>query len=76
MKVRTKEIKTEEISQIERKIIAEIDPEYYKDELEKTFRDVIKNVAIKGFRPGKAPRSIVEKLYGEAIKEEVLHRIE
>ena len=76
MNVKAKEIRTEDLSQIEKKIIAEIDFDYYKSELEKTYRDVIKNVAIKGFRPGKAPRSIVERLYGEAIREEVLHRIE
>jgi len=76
MNIKTKEIKTEDVSQVEKKIIAEIDFDYYKGELEKTYRNVIKNVAIKGFRPGKAPRSMVEKLYGEAIKEEVLHKIE
>ncbi|MCX7944217.1 MAG: trigger factor [Deltaproteobacteria bacterium] len=76
MKVKTKDIKLEEISQIERRLIVEIDPEYYKEELEKTYKELMKNVAIKGFRPGKAPRSIIEKLYGSAIKEEVIHRIE
>ncbi len=76
MKVRTKDVKLEEINQIERKIIASIDPEYFKDELEKSFKDVTKNIAIKGFRPGKAPRSIVERLYGEAIKDDLLHKME
>lgn len=76
MKVKTKEVRVEDISQIEKKIIAEIDPQYFKDELEKTFRDVTKSIVIRGFRPGKAPRSMIEKLYGESIKEEVIHKIE
>ncbi len=76
MKVKVKEVKIEELNLIERKITAEIDSEYYHNEVEKSFKDVTKTIPIKGFRPGKAPRSIVEKLYGEAIREEVLHKIE
>ncbi|MGC9044223.1 MAG: trigger factor [Myxococcota bacterium] len=76
MKVKTKEVKMEDINQIEKRLIVEIDPQYYKDEFEKTIKDVIKNVAIKGFRPGKVPRSIVERLYGNEIKEDVIHKIE
>ncbi|MGB9599910.1 MAG: trigger factor, partial [Myxococcota bacterium] len=76
MKVKTKQVKMEDINQIEKRLIVEIDPQYYKDEFEKTIKDVIKNVAIKGFRPGKVPRSIVERLYGNEIKEDVIHKIE
>lgn len=76
MKIKTKEIKLEDINQIEKRLIVEIDSGYFKNELEKTYKDVIKNIAIKGFRPGKAPRTMIEKLYGENIKEEVTHKIE
>ncbi len=76
MKIQTKEIKLEDISQTEKKLTVEIDNNYFKNEIEKTYKDIIKNATIKGFRPGKAPRSIIERLYGENIKEEVIHRIE
>lgn len=74
--MKIKESKLEDINQIEKRLIVEIDSGYFRNELEKTYKYFIKNIAIKGFRPGKAPRAIIEKLYGENIKEEIIHKIE
>jgi trigger factor len=35
--------------------------------VEKKLREVAQRVAIKGFRPGKAPAQMVKKMYGEEI---------
>lgn len=52
----------------------ELDISIEKDELdrarERAFRDLVKNVRIPGFRPGKAPRRIFEAQYGTAGIEE------
>ena len=40
-------------------------------EMEKAFAAVAKNARIRGFRPGKAPRSVLQKMYGPAIAEDL-----
>jgi trigger factor len=38
---------------------------------ERAYRDIGKNARIKGFRPGKVPRAVLEKMYGASIGEEI-----
>ncbi len=47
-----------------------ISKEAAKKEYEKLLKDYAKKVQIKGFRKGKVPPSVLEKKYGEGIKEE------
>ncbi len=39
----------------------------FADAMERAFRKNVKNIALPGFRKGKAPRKLIEKTYGEAI---------
>lgn len=45
----------------------EIDAQSFKDAMMKSYRQNVKNIAVPGFRKGKVPKQIVEKLYGEAV---------
>jgi trigger factor len=38
---------------------------------ERAYRDLAKNARVKGFRPGKVPRAVLEKLYGASLGEEI-----
>ncbi len=38
---------------------------------ERTYRELARSARVKGFRPGKAPRSVLEKLYGPSVAEQV-----
>jgi len=38
---------------------------------ERAYRDIAKNARIKGFRPGKVPRAVLERMYGASIGEEI-----
>ena len=38
---------------------------------DRTYRSLAKEVRVKGFRPGKAPRSVLERMYGAGIPEEI-----
>lgn len=42
---------------------------------DRAYRDLAKQARIKGFRPGKAPRSVLEKMYGASIAEEIEHTL-
>jgi trigger factor len=65
----------EDISTVKKKLSIEVAPEAVNRELEKAFADVAKKAKIPGFRPGKAPKAIVERHYGDEVRGEVLHRL-
>lgn len=39
----------------------------YKPELDKKLRDFAKKATIRGFRPGKVPMSLIQKMYGKSL---------
>ena len=54
-----------------KKVNVIIPPELVSDEFDKTYQNLIKTVPIQGFRPGKAPRGLIEKRYGPQVALEV-----
>lgn len=61
----------EEISQVKRRITVEIDSKEITQKLDRAFRELSKKAKIKGFRPGKIPRKMLEQYYGKQIMNEV-----
>ena len=47
------------------KFTFDVEPEEFTKALDKAFEQEVKNVKIDGFRPGKAPRTVFNKVYGE-----------
>lgn len=60
-----------DLSANQKKIQVEIPPERVQKEIEVRYRDLAKTVRIKGFRPGKVPRSIIRSYFGKNIEHEV-----
>ncbi len=48
-------------------LLVEIDAVTFENAVEKVFKKNAKSIEIKGFRKGKAPRHMVEKMYGENV---------
>src|SRR5262245_5646497 len=44
-------------------------------EIEETYKNVMRSVQFPGFRPGKAPRKLVESKLGDRVMQEVLERL-
>jgi trigger factor len=65
----------EDISSVKKKITIEVEPDAVIKEMEKTITEIVKRAKIPGFRPGKAPKNIVEKHYGSEVHTEVLNRL-
>ena len=55
----------------------EIPPDEVEKAIEKTFRDLSQRVRVPGFRPGKAPRNLVERFLGgpESVQREGVDRL-
>ncbi len=65
----------EDITTVKKKLIIELTPDEVAKELDKALADVGKKAKIPGFRPGKAPKNVVERHYGDEVKSEVVHRL-
>lgn len=60
-----------ELSPNQKKLLVEIPAEEVKKQMDAKFRDLGRNVRIKGFRPGKVPLNILRSYYGKAVENEV-----
>ncbi len=49
------------------KLEIEIDAEQFEEAVQKAYLKMRKNVTVPGFRKGKAPRKMMEKMYGEGV---------
>ena len=48
-------------------LTVQVGPEEFEKALERAYRKNVKRINVPGFRKGKAPRKMVEKLYGEGV---------
>ncbi len=68
-------VQIESTGPFEKKILFEIPGEVVSKEVESTYRALNQNVKIKGFRPGKVPRSILERYYRTQVETEVSSKL-
>jgi len=65
----------EEISPVKRKISVEIPGDEVVKEVDSFYKDLGKKAKIKGFRPGKVPRNILERYFKDYVKAEVIQKL-
>ncbi len=68
-------VSVEEVSPVKKVLEIEIPKEKIAKELDKAYNTLKKQAKIKGFRPGKAPRSVLERLYKKDVDADVSSRI-
>jgi trigger factor len=64
-------IDVDEINPVQRKIRVELTPEKVAGEFNKAYHRLGQRVRVKGFRAGKAPRTVLQGIYGDEIKGQV-----
>ncbi len=65
----------EEISPIKKKITVEIPEDEVGKEVESIYKELGRTAKIKGFRPGKVPRNILERYFKDHVKAEVVRKL-
>ena len=65
----------EEINPVKKIIHFEIPRDEVARELDAAYKELKKTAKIKGFRPGKAPRSVLERLYGKNVTADVTSKL-
>ena len=68
-------IDIDNLSSTQRKIRVELPGEAVDKEFVRVYENLGRQAKIKGFRPGKAPRSVLEGIYGDEVKGQVLSRL-
>lgn len=68
-------VNSEELSATKKRLDVEIPPLQVKEAVETLYRDLNKRVRIKGFRQGKTPRDVLERHYGDYIKEQAISNL-
>jgi trigger factor len=67
----------EDLTPVRKRLRVEIPAATVRAELDRAFQTVGQGARLRGFRPGKAPRPVLERVYGEQIRREVLgHLVE
>ncbi len=63
-------VNTEDVSAVAKRLTVEIDRDQVAKSLDRIYKRVGRQARLKGFRPGKVPRSVLERHYGPQVKEE------
>ena len=61
----------ETVSPIQKRLSFTVPANQVTSELDKAYRNLAKSVRLRGFRPGKAPRRVLEQRFGKSIEQEV-----
>ncbi len=68
-------VSVEEINPIKKKMSVEVPEEQVIKEVESFYLELSRKAKIKGFRPGKVPRSILERHFKDYVKVEVIQKL-
>lgn len=65
----------EDVSSVKKKLHIQVAPDTIAQEMVKAVADAAKKAKIPGFRPGKAPKAVVERHYAAEIETEVMNKL-
>jgi trigger factor len=65
------QVEIENLSEVKRKVQIEVPSTEVARELDRAYKQLGKRAKVKGFRPGKVPRSVLEMYYRKEIEQEV-----
>ena len=69
------QVTVEDVSSVKKILHIEIPEKQIVSELDKAYNDLKKNAKVKGFRPGKAPRSVLERQFGKDVNADITSKL-
>ena len=69
------QVTVEDLSTVKKVLHVEIPEKDVVGELDKAYKDLKKNAKVKGFRPGKTPRTVLERLYKKDVNADVSSKL-
>src|SRR5262245_34064092 len=69
------QVNIEAPSALRRKLTIEVEQDEIKRELDHAYNDLKRGVVLKGFRPGRAPRNLLERFFGDQVRGEVIQKL-
>lgn len=69
------EVTVEDISTVKKMLNIEVPEDKVVSELDRAYRELKKTAKVKGFRPGKAPRNVLERLYRKDVNSDVMSKL-
>jgi trigger factor len=69
------QVRIEDVSPVEKKLFVEVPWDTVSTRLGDAYRELSKGVQIKGFRKGKVPRPVLEKMYAPRVHAEVSYQL-
>ncbi len=68
-------IQVEKLSPVEKKVTVEIEPAEVAKEIDRAYASLGRRAKLKGFRPGKAPRAVLERNFKDQVEADVVERL-
>jgi len=68
-------VDVENLGSTKKRLQIEVPGEIVTKEIGSAYRKLSKNAKVKGFRPGKVPRAILQRYYGDYVKDEVISKL-
>lgn len=68
-------VNLDKLEGLHRKLSFEVSVDQVREAFDRAYREVQKDVTLKGFRKGKAPMNIIRSQYGDRVKEGVLQEL-
>ena len=65
----------EDLSPVKKKLEIEIEAGEVAKKIDEAYKDLKKEVKLPGFRPGKAPRTLLERQFGDQVMEDVTRKL-
>lgn len=65
----------EEINSVQRRVKVAVDPTLVSKAFDDAYRNIQKKAKLQGFRPGKAPITLIKKLYADSVRGEVVESL-
>lgn len=68
-------VAVETVDSVRRRVAVEVPAEMVRGEIERTFDSLRRNAKVRGFRPGRVPRPVLERLFGDQVRADVFSKL-